>query len=76
MAGLNHLGRRAVQLLCAQGCRVLGLHFNLAKLYQARRFGAEVVDLKAGADPVAAAMAFSRGRGVAAVIFTGSTKPR
>ena len=55
---------------------MLGLHFNLAKLDLARRFGAEVVDLKAGADPVAVAMAFSRGRGVAAVIITGSTKPR
>ena len=37
-------------------------------------FGAETVDLSAGADPLAAAEAFSRGRGVDAVIITASTK--
>ncbi len=40
----------------------------------ARRFGAETVDLSAGQDPVAAAQAFSRGRGVDAVLITASTK--
>ncbi|MGD8913108.1 MAG: Gfo/Idh/MocA family oxidoreductase, partial [Candidatus Thiodiazotropha sp.] len=40
----------------------------------ARQFGAEVVDLKAGQDPVKAAAAYSRGRGVDAVIVTATTK--
>ncbi len=44
------------------------------RLALARRFGAEVVNLAAGEDPVAAAQAFSRGRGVDAVIITASTK--
>ena len=62
-----------VQLLRAHGCRVLGLDFEGDKLELARRFGAEVLDLSGGADPVAAATAFSRGRGVDAVIITAST---
>ncbi|MFO1274175.1 MAG: bi-domain-containing oxidoreductase [Rubrivivax sp.] len=74
VTGLGLIGLVTVQLLKAQGCRVLGLDFDADKLALARRFGAETVDLKAGADPVAAAMAFSRGRGVDAVIITASTK--
>jgi len=74
VTGLGLIGLVTVQLLKAQGCRVLGLDFDADKLALARRFGAETVDLKAGADPVAAAMAYSRGRGVDAVIITASTK--
>ena len=74
VTGLGLIGLVTVQLLKAQGCRVLGLDFDPEKLELAQRFGAEVVDLKAGADPVAAAMAFSRGRGVDAVIVTASTQ--
>jgi predicted dehydrogenase/threonine dehydrogenase-like Zn-dependent dehydrogenase len=73
VTGLGLIGLVTVQLLKAQGCRVLGLDFDADKLALARRFGAEVVDLAAGADPVAAAAAFSRGRGVDAVIVTAST---
>ena len=74
VTGLGLIGLMTVQLLRAQGCRVLGLDFDADKLALARRFGAEAVDLKSGADPVAAAMDFSRGRGVDAVIITASTK--
>jgi predicted dehydrogenase/threonine dehydrogenase-like Zn-dependent dehydrogenase len=74
VTGLGLIGLLTVQLLKAQGCRVLGLDFDADKLALARRFGAEVVDLKSGADPVAAAMDFSRGRGVDAVIITASSK--
>jgi predicted dehydrogenase/threonine dehydrogenase-like Zn-dependent dehydrogenase len=74
VTGLGLIGLVTVQLLRAQGCRVLGLDFDADKLELARRFGAEVVDLRSGADPVAAAMAFSRGRGVDAVIVTASTR--
>jgi threonine dehydrogenase-like Zn-dependent dehydrogenase len=51
-----------------------GLDFDADKLALARAMGAEVVDLAAGEDPVAAAQRFSRGRGVDAVIITASTK--
>lgn len=74
VTGLGLIGLITVQLLRAHGCRVLGIDFDRAKLDLARQFGAEVVDLSAGQDPVAAAQAFSRGRGVDAVILTAATK--
>lgn len=74
VTGLGLIGLVTVQLLRAHGCRVLGLDFDPAKLAMAKAFGAEVVNLAVGEDPVAAAMRYSRGRGVDAVIITASTK--
>ena len=74
VTGLGLVGLMTVQLLRAHGCRVLGLDFDADKLALAKQFGAEVVDLKAGQDPVKVAEAFSRGRGVDAVIVTAATK--
>lgn len=74
VTGLGLIGLVTVQLLRAHGCRVLGLDFDKDKLELARSFGAEVVDLAVGTDPVAAAQAYSRGRGVDAVIVTAATK--
>lgn len=74
VTGLGLIGLMAVQLLRSHGARVLGIDYDPDKLALARSFGAETVDLSAGADPVAAAAAFSRGRGVDAVLVTASTK--
>ncbi|EXL10140.1 dehydrogenase [Aquamicrobium defluvii] len=74
VTGLGLIGLMAVQLLRAHGCRVLGIDFDPEKLRLAESFGAETVDLSAGADPVSAAQNFSRGRGVDAVIITASTR--
>ncbi len=74
VTGLGLIGLVTVQLLRAHGCRVLGLDFDKDKLALARQFGAEVVDLAAGQDPVKAAESYSRGRGVDAVIVTAATK--
>lgn len=74
VTGLGLIGLLTVQLLQAHGCRVLGLDFDPERLSLARRFGVEAVDLSAEQDPVIAAQAFSRGRGVDAVIVTASTK--
>lgn len=74
VTGLGLIGLVTVQLLRAHGCRVLGIDFDSGKLALARQFGAEVVNLSAGEDPVTVADAFSRGRGVDAVIITASTK--
>jgi len=71
--GLGLIGLLTVQLLQAQGCRVIGFDFDPAKLALAERFGAQGVKLGDGADPVAAAMAFSRDRGVDAVLITAAT---
>ncbi|MBJ3785073.1 bi-domain-containing oxidoreductase [Devosia sp. MSA67] len=74
VSGLGLIGLVAVQLLRAHGCRVLGIDFDPQRLAMARQFGAETVNLAAGEDAVAAAQAFSRGRGVDAVLITASTK--
>lgn len=74
VTGVGLIGLLTVQLLLAQGCRVLAIDLDPAKLALARAFGAEVCNPAAGEDPIAAGMAFSRGRGVDAVIITASTK--
>jgi predicted dehydrogenase/threonine dehydrogenase-like Zn-dependent dehydrogenase len=73
VTGLGLVGLMTVQLLRAHGCRVIGLDFDPAKLVLAKQFGAEVVDLATGQDPVVFATAYSRGRGVDAVIITAAT---
>ncbi len=72
--GLGLVGLLTVQLLRAHGCRVLGLDYDSSRLELARQFGAEVVNLSTGEDPLAIAHTFSRGRGVDAVLITASTK--
>jgi predicted dehydrogenase/threonine dehydrogenase-like Zn-dependent dehydrogenase len=74
VTGLGLIGLITVQLLRANGCRVLGIDFDSSKCAMAREFGAETVDLSQGEDAIAKANAFSRGKGVDAVIITASTK--
>ena len=74
VSGLGLIGLLTVQLLRAHGCRVLGLDFDRSRLELARRFGAEVVDLSVGIDPVSTANGYTRGQGVDGVIITASTK--
>ena len=74
VTGLGLVGLMTVQLLRAQGCRVLGIDFDRAKLDLAAQFGAEVIDLNSQQDPVPSSQAFSRGRGVDAVIVTAASK--
>jgi predicted dehydrogenase/threonine dehydrogenase-like Zn-dependent dehydrogenase len=74
VTGLGLVGLLTVQLLRAQGCRVMGIDFDSGRCELARSFGASVVDLSKGEDPIAVAQVFSRGRGVDGVIITASTK--
>ena len=74
VTGLGLVGQIAVQLLRSNGCRVLGIDFDPTKLALAKSFGADVVNLSVGEDPVQAAERFSRGRGVDAVLVTAATK--
>lgn len=74
VTGLGLIGLLTVQMLRAQGCRVMGIDFDPERLALARRFGAETVNPGAGEDVLAKAHAFSRGRGVDAVLITASTK--
>lgn len=72
--GVGLIGLLTVQLLVAQGCRVLAIDFDAGKLELARQFGADVCNLGMGVDPVSAGLAFSRGNGMDAVLITASTK--
>jgi predicted dehydrogenase/threonine dehydrogenase-like Zn-dependent dehydrogenase len=72
--GAGLIGLLTVQLLRAQGCRVLAIDLDEKKLERARAFGALTCNPSAGEDPVAAGMAFSRGHGVDGVLITASTK--
>ena len=74
VTGVGLIGLLTVQLLRANGCRVLAIDFDESKLALARQFGAITCNPGAGEDPVAAGMAFSRGQGVDGVIITASTK--
>jgi threonine dehydrogenase-like Zn-dependent dehydrogenase len=72
--GLGVIGLLTVQMLRAQGCRVLGIDIDPSRLALARSFGAEVVNPAAGEDVLARATAFSRGVGIDAVLITASSK--
>jgi predicted dehydrogenase/threonine dehydrogenase-like Zn-dependent dehydrogenase len=71
--GLGLVGLLAVQLLRANGCSVLAVDMNEKRLELARKFGAQVVNASDN-DPVAAASAFSSGKGVDGVIIAASAK--
>ncbi len=73
VTGLGLIGLLTVQMLRANGCRVLGLDFDARKCELARRFGADALDLSTGADPVAYANGWTGGRGVDGVLITAST---
>lgn len=74
VTGVGLIGLLTVQMLRAQGCRVLAIDFDQSKLELAKQYGAEICNPGKGEDPVALGMAFSRGNGVDGVIITASTK--
>lgn len=71
--GAGLIGLLTIQMLLANGCRVMAIDFDEAKLALAKAYGAETCNPAAGADAVAAAMTFSRQHGVDGVIITAST---
>jgi predicted dehydrogenase/threonine dehydrogenase-like Zn-dependent dehydrogenase len=73
VTGLGLLGLLTVQLLRANGCRVLGIDPDPQRTRLASRFGAEVIELKAEEDPTATVTQFSHGEGVDGVIITAAT---
>lgn len=73
VSGLGLIGLIAVQILKANGCRVLGIDYDATKCALAKQFGAETVNLGRKEDPITVARSFSRGRGVDAVLITAST---
>jgi len=74
VTGLGLIGLLCVQMLRANGCRVLGIDFDSKKCELAQKFGAETVNLSKGEDPVMISKGFSRGRGVDGVLITAATQ--
>jgi threonine dehydrogenase-like Zn-dependent dehydrogenase len=74
VTGVGLIGLLIVQMLRANGCRVLAIDYDNEKLEIAKSYGAEVCNPGQGSDPVIAGMAFSRNKGVDGVIITASTK--
>jgi predicted dehydrogenase/threonine dehydrogenase-like Zn-dependent dehydrogenase len=72
--GLGLIGLLTVQILRANGCKVLAIDPDPAKTALAHSFGATIVELAEGEDPVAAADAFTHGRGVDGVLITAATR--
>lgn len=71
VTGLGLVGLLAVQLLRAQGCRVMGIDPDASRRELALRLGAETAVAPEAAAPTA--KAFSRGRGVDAVLVCAAT---
>ena len=72
--GLGLVGLLTVQLLRANGCWVLAVDISEKRLRLAEAFGAETVALGKETDPVAAALAWTGGRGVDGVLIAASAK--
>ncbi len=67
--GLGLIGLLTVQLLRANGCRVIGIDTSAARMALASSFGAEIVDGASG-NVAAQVLALTRGVGADAVLLT------
>jgi predicted dehydrogenase/NADPH:quinone reductase-like Zn-dependent oxidoreductase len=74
VVGLGVLGLLGVQLLRAHGCRVLAIDVDAERCALARQLGADAVCVARDADPVRAAQAESRERGLDGVLITATAK--
>lgn len=74
VTGLGLIGLITVQVLRANGCRVLGIDPDPSRTALARRFGAVTVELADGEDPLNAAAEFTGGRGLDGVLITAATQ--
>ena len=72
--GLGLIGLVTAQLLRASGCQVLGIDINADRLEMAESFGVATVNAVAAGDAVAAAGAWTEGKGVDGVLITASAK--
>lgn len=72
--GLGLVGLLTVQLLRANGVRVLAIDMHPQRLSQAELYGAQTVNLASGSDPVTAALQMTQHQGVDGVIIAASAK--
>lgn len=72
--GLGLIGLLSVQLLIANGCEVLGIDVDPARLKLAESFGAKSVNAVRGSDVITATESWTEGKGIDAVLVTASAK--
>ena len=72
--GLGLLGQLAVQMLLANGCRVIGVDIDKRKCDMAAEWGAMVINSGAGDDPVKMVLEATSGTGTDGVIITASAR--
>jgi len=72
--GLGLIGLITVQLLRANGCRVIGIDINARRLELAQQFGAEVIHGVQCPDIAAKVSSLNNGRGADGVLITASAK--
>jgi predicted dehydrogenase/threonine dehydrogenase-like Zn-dependent dehydrogenase len=73
VSGLGSVGLLSVQILLANGCRVIGLDFNADRCNLAKSFGAEVVNLSNDEDPESFVSKFTNSNGVDGVIIAAAS---
>lgn len=74
VTGLGLIGLLGVQILLANGCRVIGLDFDAEKVAIAKKFGAEAFALTPESDPVSIVNELTDQVGADAVLITASAK--
>lgn len=71
--GLGLIGLLAVQLLKANGCKVIGVDFDQQKVDMASRMGVTAVNPQSGTNAVSFVQDFTSGVGADGVLITAST---
>ena len=71
--GLGLVGLLCVQILKANGCKVIGIDFDKERVKLAKEFGAETVDLSKNQDPVLNSNNFTNNIGLDGVIIASSS---
>lgn len=72
--GLGLIGLLTIQMLKANGCRVLGIDLDPNQVELGRELGMDAGVVSSKSDPIAAVERFSKGRGVDHVLITAATK--
>jgi len=74
VTGLGLIGLIAAQLLMANGCEVIGLDFDAAKVDLAKTWGIHAIKVSESTNPVATVIDLTGGVGADGVLITASTK--
>lgn len=74
VVGLGLLGLLTVQMLLANGCRVIGIDIDKSKCELARKWGIMALNSEMGDDPVKIVLETTEGVGADGVIITASSK--